>query len=241
MTSEGQRILVTGAGKGIGRQTVIRLSARGATVVALSRDPADLRSLAAETGCEILACDVSDANAARTAAECALPVTGLVNCAGLVLLEPFIDTAVETFDRTIAVNTRAPMVISQVVVRDWLARGTTGAIVNVSSIAADVGFPNHAAYCASKAALDALTRVMAVELGGHGIRVNAVNPTVTLTPMGRMVWAEAAKAAPMLARIPAGRFLESDEVASVIMFLLSDDAKMVNGTCIDVDGGFRAG
>lgn len=237
----GRRVLVTGAGKGIGRATAELLAARGAAVVALSRDPADLASLAAETGCETLAVDLEDVEGTRAAVRSALPLDGLVNCAGVVHLAPFVDTSIEDFDRTLAVNARAPMLVAQEVVRDLLRRAAPGAIVNVSSIAAAVGTPNHTAYCASKAALDAITRVMACELGPHGIRVNSVNPVVTLTPMGAKAWSDPARARPMLDRIPLQRFAEAGDVAAVIAFLLSDDAAMVHGTCVDVDGGFRAG
>jgi NAD(P)-dependent dehydrogenase (short-subunit alcohol dehydrogenase family) len=236
----GKRILVTGAGKGIGRETVVTLNARGAKVVALSRDPADLASLAAETGCEKIAVDLAHATAARTAVERALPLDGLVNCAGIVRLADFLDTSLDDFDQTMAVNIRAPMVVAQAVVRDWLARGATGAIVNVSSVAAKLGFARHTAYCASKAALDAMTRVMAVELGGHGIRVNSVNPTITLTPMGHKAWGDPARARPMLERLPLGRFAAPGELASVIAFLLGDEAAMIHGASIAVDGGFQA-
>jgi len=236
-----RRILVTGAGKGIGRETVVVLHARGAKPVALSRDPHDLESLAAETGCETIAVDLGDASAACAAVERALPLDGLVNCAGIVRLASFLDTSLADFEQTMAVNTRAPMIAAQIVVRDWLARGTGGAIVNVSSVASKLGSARHTAYCASKAALDAMTRVMAVELGGRGIRVNSVNPTVTLTPMGRQAWGDPARAQPMLERLPLGRFAEAREVAAVIAFLLSDEAAMVHGACIDVDGGFQAG
>ena len=241
MSVAGKRVLVTGAGKGIGRETVLALHARGARVVALSRDPADLAALAAETGCETIAVDLADPSAARAAVERALPLDGLVNCAGIARLASFVDTSLADFEETMAVNTRAPMLVAQVVVRDWLARGAAGAIVNVSSVAAKLGIARHTAYCASKAALDAMTRVMAVELGGHGIRVNSVNPTITLTPMGRQAWGDPARAQPMLDRLPLGRFAEPGEVASVIAFLLGDEAAMVHGACIDVDGGFQAG
>jgi L-xylulose reductase len=237
----GQRILVTGAGKGIGRATVERFARRGARVIALSRDPADLASLQAQTGCATVAVDLAEVEPTRTAVRSMLPIDRLVNCAGIAYLASFLDTSVEHFDRVIAVNTRAPMIVAQEVVRDLLRRGATGAIVNVSSIAAQVGTPDHTAYCASKGALDAMTRVMARELGPAGIRVNSVNPVITLTPMGAMAWSDPQRAAPMLARIPLQRFAQPDEVAAVIEFLLGDDASMVHGICMDVDGGFRAG
>lgn len=232
----GKRILVTGAGKGIGRQTVEWLSRCGAEVIALGRNPADLAY------CEqTLVVDLADVAATQAAVASMLPIDLLVNCAGVVELESFLDTSVQTFDQMIAVNTRAPMVVAQVVARDLIARGVPGAIVNVSSLAAAVGTRDHAAYCASKAALDALTRVMAVELGPHGIRVNSVNPVVTLTPMADKAWSDPVKAASMLSRIPLGRFVQPDEIAATIAFLLSEDAAMINGVTLTVDGGFSAG
>lgn len=237
----GRRALVTGATQGIGRATVHRLTAAGVQVVALARDRTRLNQLQSEAGCEVLLCDLSDPEAAAIAARSALPLDMLVNCAGQVIVEPFLETSAANFDQTLRVNTLAPMHLAQTLARDWIARRHAGSVVNVSSIASRVGTPGHAAYCASKAALDALTRVMAVELGHHGIRVNSVNPVVTRTPMAAHAWADPDKAAAMQARIPLGRFAESDEVAAAIVFLLSRDAAMIHGTCIDVDGGFRAG
>lgn len=237
----GVHVLVTGAGKGIGRATAHLLAAHGAQVWALSRSADDLASLQAEIGCRTLAVDLADAASTREAVESALPIDALVNCAGIVELASFVDTPADLFDRVMAVNARAPMIVAQAVVRDLLRRRAPGAIVNVSSIAAQVGTPDHTAYCASKAALDAITRVMALELGPHGIRVNSVNPVVTLTPMAQQAWSDPAKAALMKSRIPLQRFAQPQEVASVIAFLLGPGAAMVHGTCIDVDGGFRAG
>ena len=147
---------------------------------------------------------------------------------------------VETFDWLMSVNARAPMIVAQECARDMISRGHKGAIVNVSSMAAFQGVPDHTAYCATKGALDAMTRVMAVELGEHGIRVNCVNPVVTLTPMAIKAWSDPAKSASMLARIPMGRFVEPVEVADTILYLLSPRASMITGASITVDGGFRA-
>lgn len=241
MSLSGKRALVTGAGKGIGREIVAALTRRGAAVVALSRSAADLEALRAETGCETILADLEDTEAAAQAVRAALPVQLLVNNAGIARLDPALGVLEATFFQVMRVNAWAALRMAQVVGADLVSRGEGGAIVNVSSIAAALGLPEHVAYCASKAALDAVTRVLAVELGPHGIRTNSVNPAVTLTPMADLVWSEPAKAAPMLARIPAGRFVQPGEVAEVVCFLLGDGAAMVNGTCLDVDGGFRAG
>ena len=240
MSFEGRRALVTGAGKGIGRAIARDLAARGARVVALSRSAGDLESLRSEIDCETVVCDLADLAATRQAAMAALPVDYLVNNAGTTELTSFLETTLDEFDHIMTVNTKAPMVIAQIVAGDMIARGHKGAIVNVSSTAAQLGLADHASYCASKAALDGLTRVMAVELGPHGIRVNSVNPVVTLTPMAVKAWSDPAKSAPMLGRIPMGRFVEPEEVARTVAFLLGEDAAMVHGHSLPVDGGFWA-
>ncbi len=240
MEFQGRRVLVTGAGKGIGRSVVERLVTEGAEVIALSRTRSDLDALEAQFGCRTLHCDLADPTATRAAAIAALPVDLLVNNAGTTQLDPFLDVKAETFDWLMAVNVRAPMIVAQECARDMIRRGHKGAIVNVSSMASFQGVPEHTAYCATKGALDAMTRVMAVELGPHGIRVNTVNPVVTLTPMAIKAWSDPEKANSMLVRIPLGRFVEPEEVADAILYLLSPRASMVTGSSLPIDGGFRA-
>ena len=240
MRFDGKRALVTGAGKGIGEAAARMLAERGAAVVAVSRSQADLDALRAGIGCEIVAVDLADAAATRAVARAAQPIDLLVNNAGTTELQPFLDTSVETFDRLVAVNARAAMIVAQECARSMIAREVKGAIVNVSSLASEIGIPDHTAYSASKGALDAMTRVMARELGPHGIRVNTINPVVTLTAMAVKAWSDEAKAESMLSRIPLRKFAQPEEVAEVIAYLLSDAASMVNGVCLLVDGGFRA-
>ena len=178
----GRRVLVTGAGKGIGRETVRRLVADSVEVVALSRTAADLDTLRAETGYAVIAIDLADLEAAAGAV--ALPLDGLVNNAASTsprVGAGHVDGAVrggagDQHAGAAAVGTGGGG-------RPSPAR-QEGAIVNLSSVASAMGLANHVAYCAFKAALDALTRVLAVELGPHGIRTNSVNTAVTLTPMG---------------------------------------------------------
>jgi len=237
MNFVGKTVLITGAGKGIGRATVADLTRRGARIIALSRTAADLAELEAE-GVRTIEVDLAGAEATRAAVRAALPFDYLVNCAGVAELHSVLDTTPEIFDRVMAVNARAPLIVSQEYARDRIARGLPGAIVNVSSVASFIGFADHAAYCASKGALDGLTRVMANELGRKGIRVNGVHPVITLTPMAVKAWSDPAKSDPMLKRIPLGRFVEPPEVASAIAYLLSDEASMVNGVDLPIDGGF---
>jgi L-xylulose reductase len=233
-----RRVLVTGAGKGIGREIASMLHRFNARVVALSRTEKDLQTLKEEIGCETILAELGDAGAARRAAEQAGEIDLLVNNAAIAILEPFLKTTAEAWDKTMAVNLRAVMIVSQVVASQMIERGVAGAIVNVSSMASFQALHDHAAYCASKAGLDQLSAVMAVELGQHGIRVNSVNPTVVLTEMGKRAWSDPVKGAPMLARIPLGRFAECEDIASVVCFLLTDGAAMLNGLALRIDGGF---
>lgn len=237
----GRRALVTGAGKGIGREIARHLHACNASVLALSRTPADLESLRDETGCETICVDLADAAAVQEALQGAGEIDLLVNNAGISILEPFLEVTVAAFDEVMAVNVRGVLVVSQIVARSMIAAGRGGAIVNVSSVASSRALADHTSYCTSKGALDQLTRMMALELGPHAIRVNAVNPTVTLTPMGEMAWGDPAKSGPILARIPLGRFARPLQVAEVVAWLLDDAASMVHGVTLPVDGGYLVG
>lgn len=239
MDFKGKRALVTGAGKGIGHATAKLLHARGAEVIALSRTAADLDALREEIGCETLCVDLEDLEAARRATIEALPVDLLVNNAAITVHRMLLDHDVETFERIMKVNVTAPMAITKEVASDLIARGKGGAIVNVSSMAAFVGLAMHTAYCASKGALDAMSRAWAVELGPKGIRVNVVNPTVTMTPMGIKAWADPERRNKRLERIPVGRFAQPEDIAEAIVWLLDDAAAMVHGLSMPVDGGFH--
>lgn len=236
----GKRALITGAGKGIGRDLTQLLHEAGAEVIALSRTQEDLDSLKAELDCHTIRADLASAEDAKRAAEAAGDIDLLVNNAGVALLEPFLETTVDAFERTMSINVRAVMIVSQVIAKAMIARGTSGAIVNVSSQASSIGLWDHTSYCTSKGALDQLTRVMALELAQHNIRVSAVNPTVTLTPMAELAWGDPAKRDPMLAKIPMGRFAQPREVSEAIAYLLSDAASMITGVTLPVDGGFSA-
>jgi NAD(P)-dependent dehydrogenase (short-subunit alcohol dehydrogenase family) len=236
----GRSILVTGASSGIGRATVEALCGAGAAVVAAARNVNELARLAEETGCEPLKLDVSDEAAIDDALASLDAFDGLVNCAGIALLERAVDTTAASFDRVMAVNTRGAVLVAKHVARGMIEAKRAGSIVNVSSQAALVALDDHLSYSASKAALDAVTRALCIELGPLGIRVNSVNPTVTLTPMAVQAWSDPAKRDPALQAIPLRRFAESAEVAAPILFLLSDAASMISGICLPVDGGYTA-
>ncbi|MBB5466076.1 NAD(P)-dependent dehydrogenase (short-subunit alcohol dehydrogenase family) [Paraburkholderia sp. CI2] len=236
----GRSILVTGASSGIGRATVETLCASGASVVAAARNVNELARLAEGTGCEPLRLDISDEAVIDEAMASLEPFDGLVNCAGIALLERAVETTAASFDRVMAVNARGAVLVAKHVARGMLDAGRAGSIVNVSSQAALVALDDHLSYSASKAALDAVTRALCIELGPHGIRVNSVNPTVTLTPMAVLAWSDPVKRDPALQAIPLRRFAESAEVAAPILFLLSDAASMISGVCLPIDGGYTA-
>lgn len=234
-----QRILVTGASSGIGWEVTQQLLNSGAEVYAMGRDPAALQKLAAQ-GCHVLRVDMAD-HRLLAPLLAGLPVMhALVNCAGISILEAASEVSAAAFDQVMAVNVRAAAMVAACVAKKMMADGVAGSIVNVSSQASLVALDDHLSYCASKGAMDAMTRVQCGEWGRHGIRVNSVNPTVTLTPMAQMAWSEPSKRDPALAAIPLGRFAETREVAAPILFLLSSAASMISGVSLPVDGGYTS-
>jgi L-xylulose reductase len=232
-----ERILVTGATKGIGRSIARNLRALGANIVATGRNKGELDELKKEIGSDGHLVDFRDPDAVRAFARNVQPIDRLVNNAGASKMQPFLETTVDAFHEQMDVNVLAALIISQECARSMIDRRFVGAIVNVSSVSSTFAFPDHASYCASKGALDALTAVMALELGPHGIRVNAVNPTVVMTKMAELAWRDPSKAGPLLKRIPMGRFVEPEEVADAVAFLLSKRAAMINGVTLPIDGG----
>ncbi|MBL4928092.1 SDR family oxidoreductase [Fuscibacter oryzae] len=236
----GKTVIVTGAGKGIGRACAQIMAARGASVIAMARTQGDLDALAADCGAVGIRVDLADNAAARAAMKAAGTADFLVNCAGTNVLESVLDMTEEGYEAVMGINLRAALICAQEFARARVAAGRGGAIVNVTSIAGHRGFEGHMAYAASKAGLEGATRVMAKELGPHGIRVNAVAPTVTMTELAAAAWSEPAKKDPMMVRHPLGRFAEVDDIARTIALLLSDDAPVVTGAVLPIDGGFLA-
>lgn len=242
MSFAGKKVLVTGAGKGIGRACCVELMKEGAQVYALSRTQTDLDNLKTEfPSIHCLRVDLLDVSSVRSALQ-GLPydITMVVNNAGYSKLASFLDVTEEDFDTVWKINVKGIFIVSQIMAKKMVANGKGGSFVNVSSQASLIALPDHTSYCTSKGGVDQLTRMMALELGPHQIRTNAVNPTVVLTAMGRMAW-DNPKGLPMKNQIPQGKFAEEKDVVNTILYLLSDKSDMINGSLIPIDGGFIAG
>lgn len=233
-------ILVTGASGGIGGATVRQLRAAGAEVIANGRNGDQLDKLAIETGCRTLPFDLASEESIRGALE-GLDLWGVVNCGGFggEIATPM-DTDIAVFDQVISINARGALLVTKYASQSMIRLGKGGAIVNVSSQASLVALKGHISYGSSKAALDNITRVSALELGRYGIRVNSVNPTVVMTEMSAFYWGRPEIADPFMAQMPLGRWATEDEIAAPIVFLLGDGASMITGVSLPIDGGFTA-
>jgi len=247
-------VLVTGAGRGIGRGIVEAVAAAGARVVlsdidaasageaARNIDPDGERTIA--VGLDVAREDQIEA-VLDVAADRFGPIDGLVNNAGVIELGPVLEMSESSFRAQFDVNVTGLFLCAKAVARRMVAQGDGGAIVNVASNAGKVGYPNMAAYNASKAAVISLTRSLAMELAEHGINVNAVCPGGVATSMLEDVAAwigERTGQSPQVLfaqMVPAqlGRHIRPLEVGRVVAFLLSEDAQIIRGQSINVDGG----
>ena len=238
----GKVAVVTGAASGIGAAIAETFAARGARVALLDMNLDAARSRAAGlTGTVAFGCDVTDAKSVADALGAVQAQLGapdiVVNSAGIVDLAPAEDLLQGAWDRTIAVNLTGTFLMAQAAGRMMIAAGKGGRIVNLASQAGSVAIDGHVAYCASKFGVIGVTKTLALEWGRHGITVNSVSPTVVLTELGRKAW-DGPKGEAMKALIPTGRFAEPEEIASAVLFLASDEAAMINGADLLVDGGY---
>jgi D-threitol dehydrogenase (NAD+) len=220
--------VVTGGASGIGAAIATALATKGARVAVLD--------LAADG----YPCDVSDPSSVESAVTAVLADFGridiLVNCAGIARNAPAEEISLAYWDSTIAVNLTGTFLMCQTVGRHMLAAGS-GVIINMASQAATVAIEEHVAYCASKFGVLGITKVLATEWAGRGVRVNSISPTVVLTELGIKAW-DNAKGDALKKLIPTGRFAQPDEVAAAAVYLASPAAGMVNGADLVIDGGY---
>lgn len=238
-------IIVTGAGSGIGRAVVERLSSAGATVLAADINLEAAQATAEGAGSLVSATpvDVSDEQSVEAMVARALqlaPIVALANVAGIGSLTNAPDTPLEIWERVMAVNSTGTFLCCKHVIPHLRERGG-GAIVNVASVAGLVGMRNRAAYCASKGAVVALTRAIALDHAAEGIRVNAVCPGTVDTPWVRRLIDDAGYTIDELrARQPLGRLATAEEVAGAVAWLLSGEAASATGSMLVLDGGWTA-
>ena len=240
--------VVTGGAGGLGAAIARGLAEAGAAVAVADRDAAGARTLAAEltaAGRRALgiAVDVSDAagvDAMARDAEAALgPVDILVNCAGITHRQPAVDFPRAQWDRVLAVNLTGVFLPTQALGRGMVAR-RRGAVVNIASIAGEIGLPGTVAYAASKGGVVMLTRALAVEWAPHGVRVNAIAPSWFSTNIGDLVHREPDYFERAMRRVPLGRMGKPDELVGAALYLASDASAMVTGHVLAVDGGTLA-
>lgn len=242
MRLAGKTILVTAAGQGIGRASAIALATEGARVIATDRDAGLLRGL---EGMETAALDVTDAGAIAATAGRVGRLDGLFNCAGMVAQGSLLDLTDEDWDRSVALNVTAMMRLTRAVLPGMLDRASetgTASILNMASMASSVkGFVNRTAYGATKAAVIGLTKAIAADFVGRGIRCNALCPGTVDTPSLRGRIAAAADPAQaerdFIARQPMGRLATVGDITPMVVYLLSDESRFVSGQAMLVDGG----
>jgi NAD(P)-dependent dehydrogenase (short-subunit alcohol dehydrogenase family) len=242
---DGRRALVTGAGRGIGLAAASALAAAGAHVTLASRTTQEIEDAAEAIrargqSAQALTLDVCDVDAVRAAVAAQQPFDILVNNAGTNRPAPFVDVKVEDFDFVFSLNVRAAYFVAQAVARRLVEAGRPGSIVNVSSQMGHVGGPNRTVYCATKHAMEGLTKAMAIELAPHAVRVNTLAPTFIETPLTRPFFENQAFRADTLKRIKLGRLGQLEDLTGAIVFLASDASALMTGTSLVVDGGWTA-
>ena len=236
--------LITGAASGIGLACAQAFVREGARVVLadvdVKRGPAAAKKLGAKT--RFVRCDVGDADEARAVVAATVKsfrrLDILVNNAGIIHTAEFLDIAEADFDRVLRVNLRGAFLVGQAAARQMVRQRHGGAIVNMSSVNAVLAIPNQVPYVVSKGGINQLTKVMALALAEHGIRVNAIGPGTIATDLARaaVLGNEAARQR-ILSRTPMGRLGEPEEVAAVAVFLASEESSYITGQTIYPDGG----
>lgn len=242
---DGQRALVTGASRGIGFCAALALAQAGAEVTLAARSLDTLESAKKELktvgfDCEIIQLDVTDAAAVDQALMARKPFQILVNNAGMNRPKHLVDVANEDIDAVFNLNINAAFYVTRQVVKQLLEAKLPGSIINMSSQMGVVGSQRRTLYCASKHALEGMTKALAWELGSANIRVNSICPTFIETDMTAGMFADPSFKAWALERIALGRLGQPEEIMGAIVFLASPASSLMTGSALMLDGGWTA-
>jgi NAD(P)-dependent dehydrogenase (short-subunit alcohol dehydrogenase family) len=241
----GKTALITGGGRGIGFAAAAALAQAGAGVTLVARSANELERASGEINDEggrsdFIALDITDAPAVSSTIEGRTPYDILVNCAGTNRPKPLVELTDDDIDAIIDLNVKSVFHVSRAVAKGMLRAGAGGSIINVSSQMGHVGSPRRTVYCASKHALEGMTKALAWELGPHGIRVNTVCPTFIETAFTASMFDAPGFRDWVTQRIALGRVGRVEEVMGAIVFLASDASSLMTGSALMLDGGWTA-
>lgn len=242
---DGKRALVTGASRGIGLGGAIALSEAGADVVLAGRTGGDIEAAAEHLRgkglkASALALDVTDTQAAADAIAEHGPFDILFNNAGIARHGPMVEADPADFDAVVDVNLKAAYFVAQAVMKGMIASGKGGSIIHTSSQMGHVGGIDRTVYCATKHAIEGLTKAMAIEGGPHGVRINTIGPTFIRTPLTQSTFDNPERRAWVESKIKLGRVGEVEDIMGAVVFLASDASALITGTSLLIDGGWVA-
>lgn len=241
----GRRALVTGAGRGIGLAAAAALANAGAHVTLVARSLAEIEAgaeavIAAGGLAQAVTLDVLDLGAVSAFFEGQPAFNILINNAGTNRPKPFTQTTPDDFDAVLDLNLRSAYFVAQQSVKAMIRDGVHGSLIHMSSQMGHVGGPNRTLYCASKWALEGMSKAIALDVAAHFIRSNTIAPTFIETPMTQPFLADPAFKASVLSKIKLGRVGQVEDIMGAIVYLASDAAALVTGTSLVVDGGWTA-
>jgi NAD(P)-dependent dehydrogenase (short-subunit alcohol dehydrogenase family) len=237
---DGRRAVVTGAGRGIGLALAAALAAVGAAVTLVARTRDEIEPAAAAMAGDWAVLDVADFAAVAAFFDQRPAFDILVNNAGTNRPKPMTDVTEGDYDAVLDLNVKSAFFVAQAGVKAMLRDGSRGSLIHIGSQMGHVGGPNRSLYCASKWALEGMSKAFALDLAPHGIRSNTIAPTFIETPLTRPYFDDPAFKASVLAKIKLGRLGRVEDLMGAIVFLASDASALMTGTSMIVDGGWTA-